>query len=244
MEYHHILVEGEIKSGRIYIARKHVTGDVYDWLDQRTNQSLSIYFSDGTLIRRNIVIDGHKSNSWRFNCGVETFKNLTSGDAIIVRARPDGNLEVEIEKQALPIEKVLQSPFLEPSLSAISTVHSSNRIRSRPLLGEPLNFRGLQHAPINEQGVVFIFGMVCKDLGYLIEAVQSGFPDCEGKRRVNNNQNRWERVRIEFEFKSSNFQKHGHDISMCDLIVCWEDDWTECSIEVLELSTTLKKLDS
>ena len=28
------------------------------------------------------------------------------------------------------------------------------------IYGEPLNFRGLQHAPLNEQGVVFFFGIV------------------------------------------------------------------------------------
>jgi hypothetical protein len=91
--------------------------------------------------------------------------------------------------------------------------------------GAPINFRGLQHAPINEQGVVYLFGMVGYELGFRVEAIQSGFPDCEAKRCIATSTNRWQRVRIEFEFKSSNFRDHGHDPSGCDMIVCWEHDW-------------------
>ncbi|MHA1727973.1 MAG: hypothetical protein ACTSWY_04500 [Promethearchaeota archaeon] len=29
---------------------------------------------------------------------------------------------------------------------------------------------------------------------------------------------------IEFEYESSNFEKHGHDINGCDAIICWIDD--------------------
>ena len=47
--------------------------------------------------------------------------------------------------------------------------------------------------------------------GLIVEAVQTGFPDCEAKRCVNTRDNRWQRVRIEFEFRSRNFRDHGHD---------------------------------
>ncbi|MCX5718005.1 MAG: hypothetical protein NTW44_06830 [Nitrospirae bacterium] len=109
--------------------------------------------------------------------------------------------------------------------------------------GSFLNFRGLQHAPINEQGVVFLFGMVCLELGFIVEAVQSGFPDCEAKRRIDNKKDHWERVRIEFEYRSSNFQEHGHNPTKCDLIVCWEHNWKECPIEVIELKKVLSELE-
>jgi len=46
------------------------------------------------------------------------------------------------------------------------------------------NSCGLRHKPANEQGVVLLFGMLAKELGYLIEAVQNGFPDCEAKRQI------------------------------------------------------------
>jgi hypothetical protein len=106
--------------------------------------------------------------------------------------------------------------------------------------GPFLNFRGLQHAPINEQGVVFVFGMVAFDLRYVVEGVGTGFPDCEAKRT--GGKNKWERVRIEFEFRSRNFRDHGHDPSGCDLVVCWEHDWTECPVEVLELRSAIDGL--
>ena len=33
--------------------------------------------------------------------------------------------------------------------------------------GEALNFRGLLHAPVNEQGVIFLFATLAADLGFL-----------------------------------------------------------------------------
>ncbi|HEX4144277.1 MAG TPA: hypothetical protein VHY91_12275 [Pirellulales bacterium] len=109
--------------------------------------------------------------------------------------------------------------------------------------GAPINFRGLRHAPINEQGVVYLFGMVSNELGLIVEAVQTGFPDCEAKRCVNSRENRWQRVRAEFEFRSRNFRDHGHDAAKCDLIVCWKHDWPECPLEVIELRAVINRLD-
>jgi len=110
------------------------------------------------------------------------------------------------------------------------------------LLGEFLDFRGLKHAPVNEQGVVFLFGMVAQELGYVVEIVRTKFPDCEAKRRVG--KDRWERLKIEFEFMSRNFLNHGHDANDCDLIVCWENNWPDCPLEVIELSVEIERLDS
>jgi len=111
-----------------------------------------------------------------------------------------------------------------------------------PKYGPFLNFRGLQHAPLNEQGVVFLFGMVCRDLGFIVEAVRTDYPDCEAKRRTDKKRDSWERVRIEFEYKSSSFRDHGHNPEMCDLIICWEHDWLECPLETLELKSIIGSL--
>jgi len=105
-----------------------------------------------------------------------------------------------------------------------------------------MDFRGLRHAPINEQGVVYLFGMVSNELEFLVESVHTGFPDCEAKRCVDHARNRWQSVRIEFEFLSSNFREHGHPHDGCDLIVCWEHDWTDCPLEVVELRSRIKEL--
>src|SRR5256714_5122119 len=95
--------------------------------------------------------------------------------------------------------------------------HGTPRYKDRAIYGNPIDFRGLRHEPVNEQGVVLLFGMLAKELGYLIESVQNGFPDCEAKRRVG--AGRWQRVRIEFEFESRNFRDHGHPPDGCEIIV-------------------------
>jgi hypothetical protein len=130
-----------------------------------------------------------------------------------------------------------------PTQALISPVQNVWTRREGTEFGAPISFRGLRHAPINEQGVVYLFGMVSYELGLIVEAVQTGFPDCEAKRCVNTKENRWQRVRIEFEFRSRNFRDHGHDPEGCDLIICWEHDWPECPLEVIELRTVIDGLD-
>ena len=112
-----------------------------------------------------------------------------------------------------------------------------------PTFGAPINFRGLRHAPINEQGVVFLFGMVSYELGFTVEAIHAAYPDCEAKRCADHRQQRWERVRVEFEYWSSNFRDHGHNPEACDIIVCWEHDWPECPLEVIELRRVIGQLE-
>ena len=115
-------------------------------------------------------------------------------------------------------------------------------LKGRPTYGRPLDFRGLRHEPINELGVVLLFGLVAKELGYIVESVQSGFPDCEAKRQIGPQQ--WQRVHIEFEFESRNFRTHGHPFTGCDVIVCWRHNWPDCppQIEILELSSVIQSL--
>jgi hypothetical protein len=117
-------------------------------------------------------------------------------------------------------------------------------LKEGTIYGRPLDFRGLRHEPVNEQGVVLLFGMLARELGYLVEAVQKEFPDCEAKRKIGSD--RWQRVSIEFEFESRNFRDHGHPAGGCDVIVCWRHNWDECpaEIEVLELSGVVKALAS
>ena len=108
--------------------------------------------------------------------------------------------------------------------------------RSRAVYGDPLDFPTFRHEPVNEQGVVLLFGMLAKQLGFIIETVQTGFPDCQAKRQVA--PGRWQRVTIEFEFESRNYRDHGHSHTGCDLIVCWRHNWPDCPqhLEVLELA--------
>ncbi len=108
-------------------------------------------------------------------------------------------------------------------------------------MGELINCRSLIHAPTNEQGINFLFGMVAADLGYAVECLMTRhFPDCNGARRVA--KGKWQRVRIEFEYLSRNFAHHGHDPKKCDVIVCWEHNWPGCPLEVLELRTAIRTM--
>src|SRR3990172_2184636 len=125
-----------------------------------------------------------------------------------------------------------------------NTIIPEKQNKKRIVFGEPINFRGLRFAPINEQGVVYLFGMVSRELGFLIESVRTEYPDCEGKRCCDKEKSQWEHIQIEFEYSSSNFLTHSHNIDECDLIVCWKDDWNECPIEVLELKNVIKYLGS
>ena len=121
----------------------------------------------------------------------------------------------------------------------------SARPRKAPqLFGEPIDFRGLRHAPINEQGVVYLFGMVSRELGFSVEALQQGFPDCEGKYLHDKKRKLWAKARIEFEFRALNFRLHGHDENECDVIVCWENDWPDCPLRVVELKSEIMRLPS
>ncbi len=113
-------------------------------------------------------------------------------------------------------------------------------MKDRPTYGPPLARVPLAHGPTNEQGVLFLFGAIAEDLGFLVTHLQIGFPDCEAMREVAPGV--WQRVDIELEQYSRNFVTHLHDPSKCDLIVCWEHNWPESPLEVIELKTEFERL--
>jgi len=124
------------------------------------------------------------------------------------------------------------------AIPACKALHPA--FKDRPAFGNPIAFPWLRYEPVNEQGVVLLFGMLAKDLGYRVESVQPGFPDCQAARQIA--PERWQRVRIEFEFESRNFREHGHPSGGCDVIVCWRHNWPDCPqhLEVLELSRLMQ----
>ena len=111
------------------------------------------------------------------------------------------------------------------------------------IVGELINFRGLVYSPINEQGVVFLFGRLLEDLNMYIEEVRIKYPDCIARRYTGTG---WKKVYIEFEYMSSNFLLHEHNPKDCDIIVCWEDNLTKDEkkqiegVEIIELKTLIK----
>jgi len=111
---------------------------------------------------------------------------------------------------------------------------------SRAMYGPLVRLGGFVYGPTNESGVVCLFGAMAERLGFLVLRIQTEFPDCEAMRLVG--KDRLLPVRIEFEYESRNFLRHMHDPAGCDLIVCWEHNWPECPLEVVELRKEIAKI--
>jgi hypothetical protein len=85
--------------------------------------------------------------------------------------------------------------------------------KKKSVVGDPINFRGMAHAPTNEAGVVALFSMVARDLGCYIQEIGTDFPDCIVRR---DNGRAWEELAVEFEWDSRSFKDHNHDPAKCD----------------------------
>ena len=136
----------------------------------------------------------------------------------------------EGKKEWKDVLALLPPPGMRPAAFR-SHARSTGRV-----YGEPLDYKNLRHAPVNEMGVVHLFGAMSEDLGFLIESVQGAFPDCEAKQR--SAEGKWLLKRIEFEYESRhNFKEHGHPPEGCDMIVCWTHNWPDCPkhLEVIAL---------
>ncbi len=101
-----------------------------------------------------------------------------------------------------------------------------------------LGSTGLLFDPENELGVVSIFSMYHRELGFpFIVKIQSGFPDATV---ISDDA---ETVVIEFEYKASNFIQHDHPPDGCDLIVCWENDLSQAiGPEILSLKDKMREI--
>lgn len=143
-----------------------------------------------------------------------------------------------VETEILEPFKKYRFIFRKSSTPAIN-VKPSVKTGSVPLVGPPINFRGLTYAPTCENGVIYLFSKVAEDLGIVIEGVQVRFPDAFGKRYE---KDKGYPITIEFEYRSSDYERHGHPKEGCDYVVCWEHDWKECPIQVIELKSLLREL--
>jgi len=112
----------------------------------------------------------------------------------------------------------------------------------RPQYGPLIRPCPVLHGPMNESGVIYLFGTMSERMGFVVLRIQTEFPDCEALRLVDVEEDRWQRVRVEFEYESRNFLRHMHEASECDLIVCWKHNWPECPLEVVELRKEIAKI--
>jgi hypothetical protein len=110
-------------------------------------------------------------------------------------------------------------------------------MEDQPVYGTPMTAGPLTFAPTHEGGVLFLFGAMARELGFVVLRIQPGFPDCEAMREVRPGV--WQRKLIECEFESRNFLAHGHAVTGCDMIVCWNHNWEDCPLEVVELRSKI-----
>lgn len=231
-----ILLEFE-ERGLWKFIRDQTTGELYLSMDKWIKRAAPISFSDCyAALRvvkqlRDMPIDALSAMP---RCNIEILRSLPVKDRF-AELDTVGGERISIIDAAQTMSK----KEFEAAISRRFRPGSSVQSRER-LVGPGLNFRGFLHEPISEQGVVFLFGMVAKELGFIVESVATGFPDCTAKREVA--KNRFKSVSIEFEFQSRNFLIHGHEVSGCDLIVCWEHNWPECPLETIELRTRIREL--
>jgi len=102
--------------------------------------------------------------------------NAEPGDSIVIepevlgkryrfRFQPKKHAEVFLEKKYLERIKV-----------------SKKGGRGISMVGKAINYRNLIYAPVNELGVVLLFGMIFEEMGIIVEEVRSGFPDAVVRR--------------------------------------------------------------
>ena len=85
-------------------------------------------------------------------------------------------------------------------------------------IGRPIQIDGMAYAPTNEQGTVFLFGRLSSRMGIQVEEMNTRFPDCIGWYRG-------KRVRIEIEYRASEYAAHRHPPRGADVSGCLENDW-------------------
>ncbi len=154
-------------------------------------------------------------------------------DVLEIISRWEGSTTLEGRRKMTNRDPRQQGAYDEPP--------PHRRIKTdRPMYGPPSKIPGLRNEPINEAGVTYVFGRVAEKLGFEVERIQTGFPDCEALREVA--KDKWQRVKIEFEYASRNFLGHGHPPKGCDIIVCWIHNWQECPkhLEVIELKRLVR----
>lgn len=142
-----------------------------------------------------------------------------------------------VDKHADEIESLLSGKTT--GIAAKGRIKFPKKLKEEVAIGEPLDFEGLTNAPMEENGVIFLFGKLHERMGIRIKAIRKGFPDAAGEVWI---KDRLYPRTIEFEFRSSDFKRHKHDQSKCDIIVCWQHDWRDCpkNIFVIELKSELE----
>jgi hypothetical protein len=63
---------------------------------------------------------------------------------------------------------------------------------TKRIFGKKINFKSLSCAPVNELGVVYLFGVLHDSFDFKIESIQASFPDCIARRQIS--RDKWEEL--------------------------------------------------
>jgi len=88
--------------------------------------------------------------------------------------------------------------------------------------------------PQNEVETVILFSLLAPTLGYRIRSVRTEFPDAELEKDGTT-------VLAEFEYESSNYIQHGHDLNADCICICWRNNRDLGSIPVLALEDVVRQ---
>ncbi|MGB8473071.1 MAG: hypothetical protein WCE61_03165, partial [Candidatus Acidiferrum sp.] len=91
----------------------------------------------------------------------EAFRNFAKGKrewADVMALLPERAARHEAGHAGRKVERQVPRSEAAPPAAARKTWHA--RLRDRPIYGNPSAFERLRHEPMNEQGVVFLFGML------------------------------------------------------------------------------------
>ena len=185
---------------------------------------------------------GHRFGAWSKVCGAfREFAARKKDWADVMKMIESAHLETRYGRGYRRMGAEGGAPSRSRGRKWVTT---RQRRKDEVSFGAPLNLFALRYEPVNENGVIYLFGILAERLGFSTEAVRAAFPDCIAKRQVGEKD--WRNVRIEFEYESRNFREHGHDPEGCDMIVCWNHNWAECppGLEVVALSEEIRKVES
>lgn len=108
------------------------------------------------------------------------------------------------------------------------------------MVGEPMELGLMRWTPTNEMGVVALFIEYRTQLGFpIIEFIRPQFPDAAAFEKTGKG---YTRKYIEFEYRSQGYKVHLASKRKCHYVVCWEHNWKDCPIPVIELRVEIPKI--
>jgi hypothetical protein len=149
--YKHILLRGEIESGRINVPGS-AEEECMRVLGQIRDRPFNIFRSDGKLLLRSVTIQKQRDTpGFRLSFGQSTFKGCSEGSPIWLRVKNDNDMEVQIGSSQGPIVDIelcqeclpiLENPTIDNYWQAVISACIILETRLRERAKAPSEFYG------------------------------------------------------------------------------------------------------